>query len=148
MPTVELNVTPSAFEAGDAAIVSRGGVPAVVELRSAAVAEAADFQALLAVNAQTGTTYTLALADNGRVVTAANADPVGVTVPLNSSVAFPVGAAVNVIWKGGGVVTVSGASGVTVNGADAGSVEIAARWQGVALLKVATNEWIASGAIA
>jgi hypothetical protein len=148
MPTVELNVTPSAFEAGDAAIVSRDGDPAVVVLGSAAVAEAADFQALLAVNAQTGTTYTLALADNGRVVTADNADPVEITVPLNSSVAFPVGAAINVIWKGAGVVTVSGASGVTVNDADAGSVEISAIYQGVALLKVATNEWIASGAIA
>ena len=41
----------------------------------------------LTLNAQTGTTYTLVLTDNGRFVTLSNAAAIALTVPLNSSVA-------------------------------------------------------------
>ena len=98
------------------------------------------------VNIQTGTTYTLALGDAGGIVTAVNADPVTITIPTNASVAFPVGTVVNVLASGAGAVTVEGAFGVTINGAW-GAVEIAAQWQGVALVQVAANTWIASGAL-
>ena len=99
-----------------------------------------------ALNAQTDTTYTLALADAGKVVTCENADPVAVSVPLNATAAYPTGTVINVIQKGAGVVTVAGVDGVTLNGANEGSVAIAARWQGVTLLKIGTDTWIASGA--
>lgn len=99
------------------------------------------------INAQTGTTYTLALADRGQTVTMDNASANTVTIPTNASVAFAVGSVVTVIQKGAGVTTIAGATGVTVNGVSAGSGDMSAQWQGVAVMKIATDEWIVSGAI-
>lgn len=100
----------------------------------------------VAPNAQTGTTYTLVLTD--QAVTMDNASANTLTVPANAAVAFPVGSIVNVVQKGAGATTITGDTGVTVNGASAGSVSIAAQWQGVSLWKVAADEWIVSGALA
>lgn len=99
------------------------------------------------LNAQTGTTYTLALTDRGQTVTMDNASANTVTIPANSSVAFATGSVVTVIQKGAGVTTIAGATGVTVNGVSAGSGDMSAQWQGVALMKIGTDEWIVSGAI-
>ena len=69
---------------------------------------------VLAVNAQTGTSYTFTLADgNNTLVTLANAASIAVTIPTNASVALPVGAILNFAQTGAGQVTLSGASGVT-----------------------------------
>lgn len=99
------------------------------------------------INAQTGTTYTLVIGDRGQTVTMDNASANTVTIPTNASVAFDVGSVVVVVMKGAGATTITGATGVTVNGVSAGSVTISAQYQGVSLLKVATDTWIASGAI-
>lgn len=67
----------------------------------------------LSINAQTGTTYTLALTDaNNTLVSFSNASAITVTVPPN---VFPVGAVINVIQDGAGQVTFSQGSGVTIN---------------------------------
>jgi len=99
------------------------------------------------LNAQTGTSYQLALSDVGKVVSMNNASSNTVTIPTNATVAFAVGDVINVVQRGAGVTTIDGAVGVTVNGVSGGNGAITARWQGVALLKVDTNEWIASGSI-
>lgn len=99
------------------------------------------------ISAQTGTTYTLVIGDRGQTVTMDNASANTLTIPTNASVAFDVGSVVVVIQKGAGVTTITGDTGVTVNGTSAGSVAISAQYQGVSLLKVATDTWIASGAI-
>ena len=70
----------------------------------------------LTLNAQTGTTYTLVLTDNGRLVTLSNAAAITLTVPTNASVAFATGAVINIQQIGAGQVTVAGAAGVTVTG--------------------------------
>ena len=101
----------------------------------------------VAINSQSGTSYTLVLSDDEKIIVSDNANAVTITVPANSSVAFRIGAVINVVQKGAGVVSVTGATGVTVNGTSAGSVSISDRWQGVSLLKIDTNEWIVSGAI-
>ena len=98
------------------------------------------------INAQTGTTYTLVIGDRGQVVTMNNANANTVTIPTNASVAFDIGSVVTVIQIGAGVTTIAGATGVTVNGTSAGSVSISAQYQGVSLLNIATDTWIASGA--
>lgn len=68
------------------------------------------------VNHQTGTSYTLVLADASvEEVEMDNAAANVVTVPLHSSVAFPAGASIAVRWLGAGQTSVVGASGVTVN---------------------------------
>lgn len=99
------------------------------------------------LNAQTGTTYTLVIGDRGQVVTMDNVNTNAVIIPTNDTAAFDIGSVVTVIRLGAGVTTVSGAAGVTVNGTSGGSVEISAQYQGVSLLKIATDTWIASGAI-
>jgi hypothetical protein len=100
------------------------------------------------VNAQTGTTYTLVLGDAGKVVTMSNASANTLTIPTNASVAYDVGTVINVMMIGAGTTTIAGDTGVTVNGTSAGSVDVSAQYQGVALLKIATDSWAVSGAIA
>jgi hypothetical protein len=103
--------------------------------------------ASVATNAQIGTTYTLALSDNGKLVTLANASPVAVTIPLNSSVALPVGAVIMMAAYGAGAVTVSGAGGVTVvsNGATAASPVIRAQYSSVGCIQTSANNWLVVG---
>ena len=101
----------------------------------------------VAVNAQTGTSYTLVLSDAGKLVTMANAGANTLTVPTNASVAFAVGTIVSVVQKGAGTTSVAGASGVTVNGVSAGSGDMSTQWQAVSLMKIGTDEWIVSGDI-
>jgi hypothetical protein len=99
----------------------------------------------LTLNAQTGTTYTLVLADNGKLVTLSNASAITLTVPLNSSVAFPTGAQVNIQQIGAGQVTVAGASGVTINGT---GTKLAVQWSAGTLIKTATDTWTLIGDLA
>lgn len=99
------------------------------------------------VNAQTGTTYTLAIGDQGGIVTMSNASANTLTIPTNASVAFPTGTIVEVVMLGTGTTTVAGATGVTVNGVSAGSGDLSAQYGAVRLLKIGTDTWVASGAI-
>jgi hypothetical protein len=96
----------------------------------------------LTLNAQTGTTYTLVLTDNGRLVTLSNAAAITVTVPLNSSVAFATGAVVNIQQIGAGQVTVAGASGVTVTGT---GTKLRTQYSAAALVKTGTDSWTLIG---
>lgn len=93
----------------------------------------------LGVNAQTGTTYTLVLADASRLVTLTNAAAITLTVPANSSVAFPVGTRIVIAQRGAGQVTVAGAGGVTVNTAE--TLKLADQYAYAELFKHATDEW-------
>lgn len=96
------------------------------------------------INAQTGTTYTLALSDIDKLVTLDNAGAITLTVPPNASVAWPVGRAVMIQQIGAGTVTVAAGAGVTVNTA---GTAISARWGAATLLKTATNVWTMVGAV-
>lgn len=100
----------------------------------------------LTQNAQTGTTYTLVLADEQKLVECANASPITLTVPPNSSVAFPVGTQVHVIQTGAGQVTVAPGSGVTINGTP--GLKARAQWSALTLIKRATDTWVAIGDLA
>lgn len=98
----------------------------------------------LTLNAQTGTTYTLVLTDNGRLVTLSNAAAITLTVPLNATVAFATGAIVNIQQIGAGQVTVAGASGVTINGT---GTKTRAQWSAASLVKTDTDTWTLIGDI-
>ena len=98
----------------------------------------------LALNAQTGTTYTPVLADNGKLVTLSNASAITLTVPTNASVAYATGAQINIQQIGAGQVTVVGDTGVTVNGTGTAT---RAQWSAATLLKTATNTWTLIGDI-
>jgi hypothetical protein len=67
-----------------------------------------------------------------------------VTVPANSSVAFPVGTQIDLAQIGAGKVTVAPASGVTIN-SKAGNKSIAAQYVGVSLFQTDTDTWLLLG---
>lgn len=96
----------------------------------------------ITVNAQTGTTYTLVLTDNGRLVTLNNAGAIAVTVPTNASVAFPTGAIINLQRTGAGSVTISGDTGVTVT---ATASTLRSQYSAASLIKIGTDSWTLVG---
>ena len=102
-----------------------------------------------AVNAQTGTTYTFVLTDQDDLVTASNAAAQTYTIPLNSSVAYPTGALINLIQIGAEQVTVVGDSGVTVlsTGATAATPKTRVQYSVMTLIKAGTDSWYATGDI-
>jgi hypothetical protein len=93
-------------------------------------------------NAQTAS-YTLVLADKDKLVEISNASANNLTIPLNSSVAFPVGTQVTVLQTGVGTTTLVATGGVTLN-ATPGLI-LRARWSSVTLIKRATDTWVAIG---
>lgn len=102
----------------------------------------------LTLNAQTGTTYTFVLTDNrNKLVTASNAAAQTYTIPLNSSVAFPVGSMINIIQIGAGQVTIQGTSGVTVasSAATSSAPKLRVQYSAATLIKVATDSWYVVG---
>lgn len=103
----------------------------------------------LGINTQTGTTYTTVLADNGKLTTLSNASAIAVTIPLNSSVAYPVGAQINMAQLGAGQVTVSGAGGVTIvsTGATAATPKTRAQYSTLTCVQTSTDNWIVMGDI-
>jgi hypothetical protein len=96
-----------------------------------------------AVNAQTGTTYTLVLADGAKWITMSNASASTLTVPPNSSVAFPVGTQIEGAQLGAGQVTLTQGAGVTINATP--GLKIAAQYGTFGLKKIATDTWLAYG---
>ncbi len=98
------------------------------------------------INAQTGTTYTFVIGDAGKICTFSNASAVTVTVPPNSSVAFPVGTQIDVTQKGAGKVTLAQGSGVTINSLSSNK-SLAGQYAGATLLKTATDTWTLVGAL-
>ena len=99
-------------------------------------------------NDQTGTTYILVLTDQeNTTVWMNNASANTLTIPTNASVAFAVGTKINVSMEGAGVTTISGDTGVTVNGTSGGSVVINNQYQGATLTKRASDTWIIQGDI-
>lgn len=101
---------------------------------------------LVAINAQTGTSYTLALADLSSLVTLSNGLPISVTVPTDASVAFPVGSRIKLAQIGSGQVTIVAAGGVAVFG-DPG-LKIAAQYGAAELFKTAADNWLLIGRLA
>jgi hypothetical protein len=87
--------------------------------------------------------YTLILADAGKLVEANNSSAMNITVPLNATHAFPVGSQVNILQTGVGQATVVGAAGVTIN-ANPG-LKIRAQWGFATLIKRAENTWVLVG---
>lgn len=98
----------------------------------------------LTFNAQTGTTYTLVLADAHKLVTLNNSSAITLTVPPNSSVAFETGDQVNLLQLGAGQVTVAAGSGVTLR-AQGTRVKLNGQYALATLVKIGTDEWVLVG---
>lgn len=98
----------------------------------------------LSFNRQTDD-YTLALSDNFNAVETNKATANTVTVPPNSSVAFPIGSQVNVLQYGAGQTTIAAGAGVTLRYSV--GLKIVAQYDGCTLTKVGTDEWYLNGAL-
>ena len=99
-------------------------------------------------NAQTSASYTLVLTDAGKYIEMNNAGANTLTVPLNASVAFPIGTEITIIQTGAGTTTISPAAGVTVNyysPTTAATRTLKSQWAGASLIKRATNTWVLIG---
>lgn len=94
-------------------------------------------------NAQTGTTYTLALTDVAKVVSLTNGSAITLTIPTNATVAFPTGTQILLYQGGAGQVTVGGA-GVTIR-SQGTKLKITGQYAVAGLLKVGTDEWVMFG---
>jgi hypothetical protein len=96
----------------------------------------------LTLNAQIAS-YTLVLADQGKSVELAVASANTLTVPPNSSVAFPTGTTILVVQTGAGQTTLTAGAGVTINSTP--GLKLRAQWSAATLVKRAENTWLAFG---
>ena len=94
----------------------------------------------IVINTQ-ASSYTLVLTDSGKQVEMSGGGTL--TVPLNSSVAFPVGTSILAVQTGATQVTVAGAVGVTVNSSN--GLKLVGQWSAALLVKRAENTWLLSG---
>lgn len=94
-------------------------------------------------NAQTGTAYTLVLADADKYVSMNNAAASTLTVPPNSAVAFPLYTEIEGAQLGAGQVTLTQGVGVTIVGSP--GLKIAAQYGVYGLRKLGTDSWLAYG---
>ena len=95
----------------------------------------------------TTTTINLTLGTHeGSFIYSDNGLPVTVTIPLNTAQAFPVGTEIDIIQAGAGVVTITPALGVNLNGANT-AIPITAQWGGATLKQITVDNWIIVGKI-
>lgn len=99
--------------------------------------------AAVAPNDQTGTTYTFVLADKHRLVTVSNAGAITVTIPPNSSVAFPLGTMLQVYQKGAGQITIAAGAGVTIRTPHGAKTSV--QYALVTLVQVVADTWAVTG---
>jgi len=98
------------------------------------------------LNAQTGTSYTTVLADASKLITLNNGSAITLTIPANSSVAYPVGTKIDLAQIGAGQVTVAGAGGVTVNSTP--TLKFRDQYSAATCIKTATDTWLLVGDLA
>ena len=100
--------------------------------------------AMIAINAQTGTTYTTVLTDDGKLITADNAASIALTIPPNSSVAYGIGTQLNIMQLGAGTVTITAGAGVTLR-SDGSKLKTNAQYAVATCCKIATDTWVVVG---
>jgi 2-keto-4-pentenoate hydratase len=110
---------------------------------SSGVVVALELSPVKVINAQTGTSYTLLITDATKFLTMSNASASTLTIPPNSSVAFPVGTQIEGAQLGAGQVTLTAGAGVTVNATP--GLKVAAQYGTFGFLKLATDTWLAYG---
>ena len=100
-------------------------------------------RATITTNRQTAS-YTLVLTDRGKLVEMNVATANNLTIPLNSSVAFPIGTQIDLSQYGAGQTTVVATSGVTIRSTNSW-VKLNAQYAAATLIKIGTDEWYLFG---
>jgi hypothetical protein len=88
--------------------------------------------------------YTLELSDSNKAIPINNSSANNVTVPLNSSVEFPIGTVITLIQTGTGQTTIVATAGVTIQSENS-KLKIKGQYAVAGLLKTDTNIWVAFG---
>lgn len=96
------------------------------------------------LRAHTGTTDTLVLADDGKLITSSNASAVTQTIPANASVALPVGSVIQVLQLGAGQVSFAITSD-TLQLPSGFVAKARGQYSLVTLIKIASTTWVAAG---
>jgi hypothetical protein len=101
---------------------------------------------IAAINAQTGTTYTLVVGDVNKLVTASNASAITLTVPPS---VFSANDVINIAQIGAGQVTFAQGAGVTINsnGAVATAPKLRVQWSSASIICTASNTFLVVGDI-
>lgn len=92
--------------------------------------------------------YQLVLSDDGKMIEAGSSSTIQITIPLSTSVNFPVGTQINILQTGTGQVTVGVTAGVTLNCTPQGianTAKLRAQWSTLTLIKRGTDLWVATG---
>jgi hypothetical protein len=98
----------------------------------------------LSFNAQTGTTYTLVIADLGKLVTLSNASAITLTVPPS---VFATGNIINIQQIGAGQVTLAQGAGVTITstGATASAPKLKKQYSAASIICTGSNTFTVIG---
>ncbi|HWJ40785.1 MAG TPA: hypothetical protein VNT29_06615 [Candidatus Limnocylindrales bacterium] len=95
--------------------------------------------------ALTGASNTLAASHAGKVGTVSHTATATVTVPPNSSVAYPINTEITLVQIGAGQLTLAQGAGVTIRTAE--TLLARKQWSWLTIKKVATDEWYLTGDI-
>jgi hypothetical protein len=88
--------------------------------------------------------HTLVLSDKDKLIEMNSSSANDLTVPLNSSQAFPIGSQINILQTGTGQTTIVPVSGgVTINATP--GLKLRAQWSSATLIKRAENVWVLAG---
>ena len=95
-------------------------------------------------NVLAGTSYTMVLADKGKLLEFENTGSITLTIPTNATAAFDIGDRVDVLLASTGTLSIIGDTGVTLN-AEGDLTTISSQWTRVTLIKRGTNSWVLTG---
>lgn len=94
----------------------------------------------------TSAIYRLTLLDSGRLIEMNSSAPNVFVIPINASVAFPVGTQIDIVQVGTGRTTASADAGVILN-SESNKRNINAQWSSATLIKRDTDTWMLLGAL-
>lgn len=126
-------------------IAAAGAAPAALDRFVGVTAANADILwtyeqvAATSPNTQVGVLYTLVLTDFDGTVEMNHATANTLTIPLNATVAFPVGATITVIQFGVGVTTIAASVGVNTRAPN--GLVLPGQYQFAELYQRAINDW-------
>jgi hypothetical protein len=88
--------------------------------------------------------YTLsATSERDSLIEVNSTDPVTITIPTNSAVAYPTGTTLDILGINTGLITIAGSAGVTVNATP--GLKLRTQWSSCTLLKRGENSWVVYG---
>jgi hypothetical protein len=88
--------------------------------------------------------YVVSLSDGGKLIEMNSSSANTVTIPSSGSVAFPIGASIDVLQYGSGQTTIVAAGGVTIR-SSGNKTKLSGQYSAVSLYKRDTDEWVLIG---